>query len=97
VCKSWAFATFVEHACSVQAVSSGAVTVADAEGQAVTLSLKAAKVDKELAKSSTGALASMWAGQEQKIAAAIRIQAMVRGSNARRAKKHTRRRSGAHG
>jgi hypothetical protein len=97
VCKSWAFATFVEHACSVQAVSSGAVTVADAEGQAVTLSLKAAKVDKELAKSSTGALASMWAGQEQKISAAIRIQAMVRGSNARRAKKHTRRRSGAHG
>ena len=68
---------------------------ADGAGKAVSLTLKAAKIDKELQKKGTGALASMWAGQEQKIAAAVRIQAMVRGSNARRAKKETRKRAGS--
>ena len=92
-CKSWAFATFVDQASCVQAASTGSITVADGAGKAVPLSLKSAKVDKELKKEGTGALATMWAGQEQKIAAATRIQAMVRGSNARRAKKSSRRRS----
>ena len=67
VCKSWAFATFVQHSSSAQAVSSGTVTVADADGKAVSLTIKSAKVDKKLEKSSTGALATMWAGPEQKI------------------------------
>ena len=96
-CKSWAFATFVDEASCVQAVNSGSLTVADGAGKAVTLTLKAAKIDQELQKTGTGALASMWAGQEQKIAAATRIQAMVRGSAARRAKKSSRRRRGSRG
>jgi hypothetical protein len=96
-CKSWAFATFVEEASCMQAVSSGSVTVADGAGKAVTLTLKAAKIDQELQKTGTGALASMWSDQEQKIAAATRIQAMVRGSHARRGKKASRRRRGSRG
>ena len=81
----------------MQAVSSGSVTVADGAGKAVKLTLKAAKIDQELRKKETGALASMWAGQEQKIAAATRIQAMARGSHARRAKKASRQRRGSRG
>ena len=94
-CKSWAFATFVDQASRAQAASAGSLTVADGTGKAVTLTLKAAKVDKELKKEGTGALATMWTGQEQKIVAAVRIQAMARGSRARRAKQSSRRRSGA--
>jgi hypothetical protein len=72
-CKSWAFATFVDQASHAQAASAGSLTVADGAGKAVTLTLKAAKVDKELKKEETGALATMWAGQEQKLVAATPI------------------------
>ena len=47
------------------------------------LAVKEAKVDKELQKSSTGALAGMWADQERKIEAVVRIQAAMRGRKTR--------------
>eukprot|EP01044_Picomonas_judraskeda_P008835 COSAG03_NODE_1034_length_4987_cov_5.503069_6_plen_185_part_00 len=65
-CKSWAFATFAEQASCLQAVGSGSITVEDSAGEAVAVTLKAAQVDEELKKDGTGALASTWAGQEEK-------------------------------
>ena len=65
-CKSWAFATFVDQASCMQAVSSGSISLEDSAGEAVAVTLKAAQVDKELKKDGTGALASTWAGQMEK-------------------------------
>ena len=59
------------------------VVVNGDDGDKVVLKVKEAKVDKELKKKGTGALAGMWADQSRKIEAAIKIQAAMRGRKTR--------------
>ena len=80
--KNWAFITFVD-AVGMAAALENEVRVPGDTGKEVRLTVKEAKVDKELQKSSTGALAGMWADQERKIEAVVRIQAAMRGRKTR--------------
>ena len=69
-CKSWALATFVEVHAARTATSRARLVFKDGGGQPVKVQIRTSKVDQELNKEGTGALAATWASQEQKLEAA---------------------------
>lgn len=80
--RNWALLTFVHPSAVNDAVESalnGEVTVEDEEGEHCALVVRRAKIDTELRRSDTGALGQIWMTQNDKVAAAVRIQKAVRG------------------
>eukprot|EP01043_Picozoa_sp_COSAG02_P050540 COSAG02_NODE_5205_length_4543_cov_37.419667_3_plen_471_part_00 len=80
--RNWALLTFVHPSAVNKAVESalqGQVTVEDEAGERCTLVVRRAKIDSELRRSDTGALGQIWMMQNDKVAAAVRIQKAVRG------------------
>ena len=65
-------------------VLNATVEVEGSDGVTLPLLIRLAKVDDELAKVGTGALEAMWTRQQNKIDAATKIQALVRGKITRR-------------
>ena len=81
--KNWAFVTFCDAPSMAAALVSDVAVTGDGGEEVVVLRVKEAKVDKELKKKGTGALAGMWADQSRKIEAAVKIQAVMRGKASR--------------
>lgn len=80
-CKNWALVTFVESSAAndaVEAALKGEVTAEDSDGKRCTLVVRMAKIDAELQRNGTGALGKIWGMQNDKVAAATRIQKVVR-------------------
>lgn len=80
--RNWALLTFVHTSAVNNAVESalqGEVIVEDEEGARCALVVRRAKIDSELRRSDTGALGQIWMTQNDKVAAAVRIQKAVRG------------------
>lgn len=89
--RNWALLTFVHPSAvsdAVRAAIQGEVTLEDSDGSQHAVVVRKAKVDAELRRNNTGALAGIWEMQNDKIAAAVRIQKTVRGRQARKKSKH---------
>eukprot|EP01052_Picozoa_sp_SAG31_P011804 SAG31_NODE_677_length_12894_cov_4.083548_13_plen_607_part_00 len=90
--RSWAFVTFAEPASVKAALSAKLICTDDVAQAEVVLLTRRAAVESEMAKQSTGMLARTWANQESKLAAAIKIQAAVRGFTLRKGDRGDKRR-----
>ena len=74
--KNWALVTFDSALGVRKAVQEGATARVD--GREVALKVRPVKIEQELKRSETGALAGIWQKQEKMVAAACTIQAIVR-------------------
>jgi hypothetical protein len=90
--RHWALLTFVHPSAvndAVEAGMRGEIAVEDTDGERCVLVVRKAKVDAELRRDDTGALARIWETQNDKIAAAVHIQKTVRGYQTRNKSKHS--------
>lgn len=76
VYKNWAFVTFDSALGVRKAVQEGATARVD--GREVALKVRPVKIEQELKRADTGALAEVWQKQERQVAAACTIQVLVR-------------------
>lgn len=88
VYKNWALVTFDSALGVRKAVQAGATVRAD--GREVALKVRPSRLEQELKRSGTGALAEIWQKQERAVAAACTIQAVVRKRQGKSAKPRRR-------
>jgi hypothetical protein len=88
VYKNWALVTFDSALGVRKAVKAGATARVD--GREVSLKVRPSRLEQELKRSDTGALAGIWQKQEREVAAACTIQAIVRKRQGKKAKQRRR-------
>eukprot|EP01043_Picozoa_sp_COSAG02_P061628 COSAG02_NODE_8318_length_2618_cov_1.533148_2_plen_252_part_00 len=86
--KNWALVTFDSALGVRKAVQAGAMV--SVNGREVALKVRPSRLEQELKRSDTGALAKIWHKQEREVAAACTIQAVVRRRQGTRAKPRRR-------
>ena len=87
VYKNWALVTFDSALGVRKAVQAGATVRADR--REVALKVRPSRLEQELKRSDTGALAKIWQKQERAVAAACTIQAMVRKRQGKKPRRRT--------
>ncbi len=86
--KNWALITFDSALGVRKAVQAGAMVRVN--GREVALKVRPSRLEQELKRSDTGALAKIWHKQEREVAAACTIQAVVRRRQGMRTKPRRR-------